>query len=204
LSRYVLRTPNEPFWKDFPVDALRILKQNFLDGKRAEGAIDGHEQIPSKCGHCGLHFIVLTWFPDRHDGTSFYCPECGEQFVGEMGRRNVLWEIGQACVQAGAKPIGFKQMCRNRKRGIPGAGRPIPIEGTVARVHTKYLAFAFEEDDGRSWSFEVAEGNSPQAIADEASKRMEGTCPDYIWLIRNDDPCPMVVERLVGGTHFEE
>lgn len=68
----------------------------------------------------------------------------------------------------------------------------------------KYLAFAFEEDDGRSWSFEVEADDLPQAVADEAAIRMCGSYPDYIWLIRNDDPCPTVVESLVGGKHFKD
>ncbi len=37
-----------------------------------------HAQIKVKCLSCALHFIVCTWFPDRHTFDSLYCPECGQ------------------------------------------------------------------------------------------------------------------------------
>ena len=31
-----------------------------------------------KCGACGLHFNVYSWYPDRHTAKTVYCPECGQ------------------------------------------------------------------------------------------------------------------------------
>ena len=35
-------------------------------------------QVRAKCMECGLHFTVHTWYPERHVGTTLYCPECGQ------------------------------------------------------------------------------------------------------------------------------
>ncbi|NOI75331.1 HNH endonuclease [Vibrio coralliilyticus] len=31
-----------------------------------------------KCAHCGLHFILCTWYMDRHNTSNIHCPECGQ------------------------------------------------------------------------------------------------------------------------------
>ena len=38
----------------------------------------GHTQLKFKCMECGLHFIVCTWYPERHGVMTEYCPECGQ------------------------------------------------------------------------------------------------------------------------------
>ena len=35
-------------------------------------------QVRVKCMECNLHFTVHTWYPERHTGTTLYCPECGQ------------------------------------------------------------------------------------------------------------------------------
>jgi hypothetical protein len=39
----------------------------------------GHLNIHAQCLVCGLHFVVLTWEPERHARTTLYCPECGQR-----------------------------------------------------------------------------------------------------------------------------
>jgi len=38
-----------------------------------------YTRIKAKCKECGLHFVVCTWYPDRHTAEKIYCPECGQQ-----------------------------------------------------------------------------------------------------------------------------
>lgn len=37
-----------------------------------------YTQFRIKCMECGLHFVVCSWFPERHAMTTLYCPECGQ------------------------------------------------------------------------------------------------------------------------------
>jgi hypothetical protein len=30
------------------------------------------------CNHCGLHFNVYSWLPERHRAEIIWCPECGQ------------------------------------------------------------------------------------------------------------------------------
>ena len=39
----------------------------------------GHTEILTKCLGCGLHFVLLTWEPDKHNEKSMICPECGRR-----------------------------------------------------------------------------------------------------------------------------
>jgi len=46
-----------------------------------------YTQLRVKCLECGLHFIVCTWYPEKHATTTLYCPECG-QHAGKF----LLWK----------------------------------------------------------------------------------------------------------------
>jgi hypothetical protein len=37
-----------------------------------------HTQVKAKCLACGLHFVVCTWDPKKHDAKTLHCPECGQ------------------------------------------------------------------------------------------------------------------------------
>ncbi len=37
-----------------------------------------HTQVKFKCFSCGLHFVVCTWEPEKHNASSAHCPECGQ------------------------------------------------------------------------------------------------------------------------------
>jgi hypothetical protein len=43
--------------------------------------------LKCKCLQCGLHFALCTWYPDRHSGSTIYCPECGQR-----GQGMLLWQ----------------------------------------------------------------------------------------------------------------
>jgi predicted nuclease with TOPRIM domain len=34
--------------------------------------------VKAKCLACSLHFLVASWEPDKHDGSTLHCPECGQ------------------------------------------------------------------------------------------------------------------------------
>lgn len=37
-----------------------------------------HTQLRCKCSGCNLHFVVLTWHPERFTQGKLHCPECGQ------------------------------------------------------------------------------------------------------------------------------
>ena len=41
-------------------------------------ATPNHTQLKFKCLQCSLHFVVCTWYPERHGVMAVYCPECGQ------------------------------------------------------------------------------------------------------------------------------
>jgi hypothetical protein len=44
----------------------------------------GYWRIKAKCLQCQLHFLLCTWKPNQHDGSTLHCPECGQhsgQFI---------------------------------------------------------------------------------------------------------------------------
>ena len=46
-----------------------------------------------ECNHCGLHFQVWSWKPDRHRAETIDCPECGQhdgEFVHYRAQRSEL------------------------------------------------------------------------------------------------------------------
>lgn len=43
-----------------------------------------YTRIKAKCCDCQLHFVLCTWYPQRHNCSTLHCPECGQrsgQFV---------------------------------------------------------------------------------------------------------------------------
>ena len=43
-----------------------------------------YTKIKAKCLGCSLHFVLCSWYPERHNAMSLYCPECGQhegQFI---------------------------------------------------------------------------------------------------------------------------
>jgi len=38
-----------------------------------------YTRIKAKCCDCQLHFVLCTWYPQRHNRSTLYCPECGQQ-----------------------------------------------------------------------------------------------------------------------------
>jgi hypothetical protein len=42
-----------------------------------------YTKIKAKCLNCSLHFVLCTWYPERHSAASLHCPECG-QHSGEF------------------------------------------------------------------------------------------------------------------------
>jgi len=95
--------------KDKTFDAKR-----FRDVKEKEGADHrkGHTQIACKCGHCGLHFMLFTWWTMRWANKKPHCPECGNEAEYIYLRPSRL-EIFQV--------FGVK-------------GRTVPTEDTASRV----------------------------------------------------------------------
>lgn len=39
-------------------------------------------EVKVKCMSCSLHFIILTWYPERHSVQTVICPECGQRNGG--------------------------------------------------------------------------------------------------------------------------
>jgi len=39
---------------------------------------DNHIRLKAKCLDCGLHFIVCTWYQEKHSKETLHCPECGQ------------------------------------------------------------------------------------------------------------------------------
>ncbi len=37
-----------------------------------------YTRIKAKCLNCSLHFVLCSWYPQRHGASSLYCPECGQ------------------------------------------------------------------------------------------------------------------------------
>jgi len=37
---------------------------------------DKFSMIKCKCQKCSLHFILFTWYPDKHNANNITCPEC--------------------------------------------------------------------------------------------------------------------------------
>ncbi|MCJ8172540.1 HNH endonuclease [Clostridium botulinum] len=42
------------------------------------GTTETFTQKKVKCLDCGVHFIVCSWYRDKHDRLSLHCPECGQ------------------------------------------------------------------------------------------------------------------------------
>jgi hypothetical protein len=38
--------------------------------------------LKCKCLQCGLHFMLCTWYPERHSDATIICPECGQRGQG--------------------------------------------------------------------------------------------------------------------------
>ncbi len=36
-----------------------------------------YRQVKAVCQNCGVHFLVATWFDNRHSAKTLFCPECG-------------------------------------------------------------------------------------------------------------------------------
>lgn len=43
--------------------------------------------LKCKCLKCGLHFMLCTWYPERHSDSTIFCPECGQRGEGML-----LWQ----------------------------------------------------------------------------------------------------------------
>jgi hypothetical protein len=41
-------------------------------------------EVKVECLACGLHFILCTWYPERHSADTINCPECGNTGTGFM------------------------------------------------------------------------------------------------------------------------
>jgi HNH endonuclease len=41
-------------------------------------------EVKVECLACGLHFILCTWYPERHSAATIACPECGNTGTGFM------------------------------------------------------------------------------------------------------------------------
>ncbi|MFZ5952865.1 MAG: hypothetical protein ACOYXC_19330 [Candidatus Rifleibacteriota bacterium] len=37
-----------------------------------------YTRVKAKCLACDLHFIVCTWYPEKHTRQSLFCPQCGQ------------------------------------------------------------------------------------------------------------------------------
>lgn len=62
----------------------------------------GHIQVKVKCLNCGLHFVICTYWPDRHKADQICCPECrkheGSFLVWREDRSEQIFQVvpGQA------------------------------------------------------------------------------------------------------------
>lgn len=68
----------KPFtkYKEEEIDISKIkYEKRGLDLKDREGVF-AHSFT---CQHCGLHFNIYSWKPNRHRVDNTYCPECGQQ-----------------------------------------------------------------------------------------------------------------------------
>ncbi len=48
---------------------------------------DTYTQCKVKCLTCGVHFIICSWYQDRHDCENIFCPECGSK-----NGRFIVWK----------------------------------------------------------------------------------------------------------------
>lgn len=65
-------------------DALEItpLGQTMVDDLVSSQA--RFTEVKVECLACGLHFILCTWYPERHSAATITCPECGNTGTGFM------------------------------------------------------------------------------------------------------------------------
>ena len=87
LTKADKTVPEEPF--DPVLEPFRKAK---LD---KHGIGPGHHQLVFKCFSCGLHYMVLTWYPSEHPAPA--CPECGERESFPLAAHHVEKEIYQFC-----------------------------------------------------------------------------------------------------------
>lgn len=79
-------------YQKYPTPIIDLLEKEFLSEKdnclhissKGESFLQGlirdiptYTQMKVKCLNCGLHFIICTWYKDRHTNKTIYCPECG-------------------------------------------------------------------------------------------------------------------------------
>jgi len=74
------------------------------------------------CNHCGLHFTIYSWLPERHRSETIRCPECGQHdgpFRHDRARTSELagrldlghpGEIFRHCEHPGARAMDDSTM----------------------------------------------------------------------------------------------
>ena len=70
-------------------------------------------EIGVKCLNCSLHFTIWSWYSDRHDTSTIYCPECGQHNGNFM-----VWK-GDGTAQIFTRVPGKLKMYQLRHMLIP-------------------------------------------------------------------------------------
>jgi hypothetical protein len=90
-SQYFI--PKEKFSGQYPKSIINLLSHGFIESKGDTLEITSkgmnlvsklvqttatYTQKKVKCLNCSLHFIICSWDQDKHNSSSIYCPECGQ------------------------------------------------------------------------------------------------------------------------------
>jgi hypothetical protein len=72
--------------------------------------------VKAKCLSCGLHFVICTWAPERHDHSTLHCPECGQsQGAFLVWKQRMFGFIFQTVPGAGQAVAGTTHALKRRK-----------------------------------------------------------------------------------------
>ncbi len=77
--------------KDNPGAPRFVSVDQLVPGETGDHEADAYRtdftMLKCKCLKCGLHFVLCTWYPERHSDSTIYCPECGQRGEGML-----LWQ----------------------------------------------------------------------------------------------------------------
>ena len=73
------RDPRLP--RNIPIDRLEPSRE-----LEPPAGVSGNSftMVKCKCLPCGLHFVLCTWYPERHSTATIFCPECGRRGGGML------------------------------------------------------------------------------------------------------------------------
>lgn len=77
----------------YPDSIIKLVSANLLEGNSDElyvtqsgyafsddliSTSPHYTMVKAQCFSCHLHFVVCTWYPERHARETLHCPECGQ------------------------------------------------------------------------------------------------------------------------------